>query len=67
MPLSVGTRIGPYDVAALIGAGRMSACGHAGVPSAAAALGWRAEPRTSESEARHQRQFRVGWGPTRSE
>ena len=42
-----------------------SACGHAGAPSAAAALGWRAEPRTWESEARHQRQFALGVGPQR--
>jgi len=34
-----------------------SACGHTGAPSAAAALGWRTEPRTWESEATCQRQF----------
>jgi glyoxylase-like metal-dependent hydrolase (beta-lactamase superfamily II) len=43
----------------------MSACGHAGAPSAAAALGWRAEPRTSASEARHQRKLAPGVGPRR--
>ena len=42
-----------------------SACGHAGAPSAAAALGWRAEPRTCRSEARHQREFAPGVGPRR--
>jgi rSAM/selenodomain-associated transferase 2 len=44
---------------------RQSACGYAGAPSAAAALGWRAEPRTGESEARHQRQLAPGVGPRR--
>ena len=42
-----------------------SACGHAGARSAAAALGWRAEPRTSKSEARHQRKNALGVGPQR--
>jgi len=80
MSLAVGTRLGPYEIQAAVGAGGMSACGHAGAPSAAAALGWRAEPRTSESEAtlrqaqgrpersrrtRHQRQFALGVGPQR--
>ena len=37
--------------------GGESAWGHAGVPGVAATLGWRAEPRTFESEAKHQRQF----------
>src|SRR5438552_14286030 len=38
-----------------------SACGHAGAPSAAAALGWRA----ARSAARHQRQLAPGVGPRR--
>jgi hypothetical protein len=46
MSLSPGTRVGPYEVTAKIGAGGMSACGHG-------------EPRTCRSEARHRRQFRV--------
>jgi predicted AlkP superfamily phosphohydrolase/phosphomutase len=45
--------------------GRESARGHAGAPSAAAALGWRAEPRTGESEARHLRKHALGVGPQR--
>ena len=44
MPLVSGVSIGPYQIVAPLGAGGMSACGYA-------------EPRTCESEARHQRQF----------
>ena len=29
MPLTAGTRLGPYEILAPIGAGGMSACGHA--------------------------------------
>jgi hypothetical protein len=81
MSLAPGSRLGPYEIQSALGAGGMSACGHAGVPSAAAALGWRAEPRTCKSEARHQRKFAAGvagsptrqprwgagWGPAASE
>jgi len=49
MPLPPGVRLGAYEVVSLIGAGGMSACGHA-------------EPRTSDSEVRHQREVRVGVG-----
>jgi hypothetical protein len=52
MPLTTGTHLGPYEIVAPIGAGGMSACGHA-------------EPRTWGSEARHQRQFALGVGPQR--
>jgi hypothetical protein len=65
MTLTSGTRLGPYEVIAPLGAGGMSACGHAGAPSAAPALGWRAEPRTCDSEARCQRQFALEVGPQR--
>ena len=51
MPLSAGARIGPYEIVGWLGAGGMSACGHA-------------EPRTSGSEARHRRQA-AGVGPQR--
>ena len=51
MPLTIGTRLGPYEIVAPLGAGG-SASG-------------RAEPRTSESEARRQRQFALGVGPQR--
>src|SRR5882672_8632039 len=43
----------------------LSACGHTGAPSAAAALGWRAEPRPSEAEAKCQRKLASGVGPRR--
>jgi hypothetical protein len=52
MPLTIGTRLGPYEIVAPLGAGGMSAGGYA-------------EPRTRESEARHQRQFALGVGPQR--
>jgi hypothetical protein len=52
MTLAAGTRLGPYEILAAIGAGDMSACGYA-------------EPRTWESEAKHQRQFALGVGPQR--
>ena len=38
MALNVGTRLGPYEIVSAIGAGGMSACGHA-------------EPRTWESRS----------------
>jgi hypothetical protein len=47
-----GARLGPYEIVAPLGAGGMSACG-------------RAEPRTRESEATHQREFALGVGPER--
>ena len=59
MTLAPGVRLGAYEVLALIGRGGMGACGHAGVPSAAAALGWRAEGISVSS--------RRGWGPAASE
>ena len=49
MALSAGTCLGPYEILSAIGAGGMSACGHA-------------EPRTRESEVRHQRQVAAGVG-----
>jgi len=52
MALTVGTRLGVYEVVALIGVGGMSACGHA-------------EPRPSGAEARHLRQSAAGVGPRR--
>jgi hypothetical protein len=52
MTLAAGTRLGPYEIISAIGAGGMGACGHA-------------EPRTSESEVRRQRQFAPGAGPRR--
>lgn len=52
MPLSVGARLGPYEVIAALGAGGMSACGHASA-------------RTGESEREPQRQYAVGVGPHR--
>ena len=52
MALSGGTRLGPYEIACPVGSGGMSARGHA-------------EPRTSGSEARRQRQFAAGVGPRR--
>jgi hypothetical protein len=42
MPLEIGARIGPYEVVGALGAGGMSACGHA-------------SRRTSESEGERQR------------
>jgi hypothetical protein len=50
MTLAPETRLGPYAILSLIGAGGMGACGHgeraAGAPNAVAALGWpmRVEP-----------------------
>jgi hypothetical protein len=29
MPLTTGTRLGPYEILSALGAGGMSACGHA--------------------------------------
>src|SRR5882672_12956998 len=43
----------------------LSAFGHTGAPSAAAALGWRAELRPREAEARCQRKLASGVGPRR--
>ena len=40
MALSVGTRLGPYEVVALIGAGGMSACGYAEGISVSSRWGW---------------------------
>jgi hypothetical protein len=42
MPLTAGTKLGPYEILSLLGAGGMSACGHAAPPrriSDRAALG----------------------------
>jgi hypothetical protein len=47
MPLTTGSRLSHYEILGARGAGGMSACGHA-------------EPRTSKSEARHQRQNALG-------
>jgi hypothetical protein len=52
MPLTAGSRLGPYEIVSPLGVGGMSACGHA-------------EPRTCESEVRHRRQFARGRGPQR--
>ena len=52
MALNIGDRIGGYEVVGAIGAGEMSACGHA-------------EPRPSNAEARHHRQNAPGVGPRR--
>ena len=52
MSISVGTRLGPYEVVSALSGRR--ACGYA-------------EPRPSDAEARHQRQQRWGWGPSASE
>ena len=52
MPLGDGARLGSYEVISALGAGGMSACGYA-------------EPRTSKSEARHQRKDALGVGPQR--
>jgi len=52
MALTAGTRLGPYEIVAPIGAGGMSACGH---PSA----------RTWRSEREDHRQFALGVGPQR--
>jgi hypothetical protein len=52
MALVIGARIGPYEIVSALGAGGMSACGHA-------------EPRTWKSEARHQCEFAAGVGPRR--
>ena len=53
MPLVIGTRLVPYEIVAPLGQGGMSARGYA-------------EPRTGNSEARHQRQFALGVGPRAS-
>ena len=80
MPLIVGTRLGPYEILSALGAGgRGSALDLAERFPAKAksyenATVWRfprrsarghAEPRTSDSEARHQREFALGVGPQR--
>ena len=61
MPLlSTGSRLGPYEIVASLGRGGMSACGcgarAAGVPNAAAALGWpmRVEPQRAGVGPREQ-------------
>src|SRR2546425_7354292 len=45
---------------------RESACGHTGVPSAAAALGWRTEPRTDNPRRGVSVSSRRGGGPPAS-
>jgi hypothetical protein len=52
MAIAGVTRRGPYEIQSLLDAGGMSACGSA-------------EPRTSESEAKHRRQNALGVGPQR--
>jgi hypothetical protein len=52
MALTAGARLGPYEIVGALGAGGMSACGHA-------------EPRMSTSEARHRRKNAAGVGPRR--
>src|SRR5262245_50194422 len=47
MTLATGARLGPYEIVSALGAGGMSACGHA-------------EPRTGKSEAWHQRKNALG-------
>jgi hypothetical protein len=54
MPLSIGTRLGPYEIAGFVGAGGMGARGHT-------------EPRTWRCEARYRREFAAEWGPAASE
>ena len=54
MPLVIGGRFGSHEIVALLGAGGMSARGHA-------------SPRTWRSEGEHQRQFAVGVGPGASD
>ena len=54
MSLMVGARLGPYEIIAPLGVGGMRACGHA-------------ELRPMKAEARHRRQFALGWGPSASE
>jgi hypothetical protein len=40
MAISPGTRLGPYEILALIGAGGMSACGYAEGISVSSRWGW---------------------------
>ena len=52
MPLTAGTRLGPYEIVSPLGAGGMSARGYA-------------EARPWEVARRHRRQFAAGVGPRR--
>jgi hypothetical protein len=54
MTLSVGTRLGPYEIVSSIGAGGMSACGYA-------------EPRTVDARRGIRVSSRGGWGPSATE
>ena len=55
MPLTTGTRLGAYEIQSVLGAGGMSACGHA----EAAAMRCRGEGIGVNS--------RRGWGPSANE
>ena len=52
MTLTVGARLGPYEIHSPLGAGGMSACGYA-------------EARPYVAALRHQRQLALGVGPQR--
>jgi hypothetical protein len=54
MPLVIGSSLGPYQILAPLGAGGMSACGHA-------------RPRPAEPRASVNVSSRWGWGPSASE
>ena len=69
MALTTGTRLGPYEILSALGAGGMSACGHAELRP------WDAEATLRQAQGRPELvegrgigvSSRWGWGPSASE
>jgi hypothetical protein len=78
MPLTTGTKVGPYDIQQPLGEGGMSACGPRVAPQARSASGWGCPPplagcfrcgqlRRGLAVARTRDSGAKGEGPTRIE